>query len=82
MDIGPSNRKPCRSQLDIGPGTTESRVELNSTMDLVQRKALSNSTRHWTVTVLLTLFTQSFSHETYFTGLKWFSVVNKEELLR
>ena len=42
------NRKPCRTQLDIGRGTTESLVELNSTLDLVQRKALSNLTRHWT----------------------------------
>jgi len=47
MDIGCSNRKPCRAELDIGPGTTESLVELNSTLDLVQQKALSNLTRHW-----------------------------------
>ena len=33
MDIGPSNRKPCRAQRDFGPG---------------KQKALSNSTRHWT----------------------------------
>jgi len=68
MDIGPSNRKSCRAQLvigpgtteslldiepgttesllDIEPGTTESLLELNSTVDLVQRKALSSSTRH------------------------------------
>ena len=98
------NGKPCWAQLDVGTGTTESLVELNSTVDLVQQKALSNSTRqwtwysrkpcrnylaldlvqrramsnstrHWTVTVLLALFTQSFPHETYFTGLKWLSVV-------
>jgi hypothetical protein len=42
------NGKPCRAKLDIGPGTMESLVELNSTFYLVQWKALSNSTRHWT----------------------------------
>ena len=48
MDIGPSNSKSCRAQLDIGPGTTESLDEVSSTLDLVQRKALSNSTLYWT----------------------------------
>jgi hypothetical protein len=48
MDIGPSNRKTCRAQLDIGPRTTESLVVLKSTLDLVQQKALSSSIRHWT----------------------------------
>jgi hypothetical protein len=47
MDIGPSNTTPYRAQLDMGPGTKESLVELNSTLDLVQRKALLSSTRRW-----------------------------------
>ena len=37
-----------RFELDMRPGTTESVVEFNSTLDLVQRKALSNLIRHWT----------------------------------
>jgi hypothetical protein len=48
---------------------------LGWSLDLVRRKALSSSVRHLTISVQLTLFTQSFSHETCFTGLTWLSVV-------
>jgi len=37
----------CRVGLDIGPGTAESAVELDSTLKLVQRKALSSWIRYW-----------------------------------
>ena len=39
---------PRRFMLGIGPGTGDSAVEFNSTLDLVQGKALSNLIRHWT----------------------------------
>jgi len=35
------NRKPCRLQLDTGPGAKETTVDFFSTLDLVQWKALS-----------------------------------------
>jgi len=38
----------CRYELDIEPGTAESVVEFNSTLDLVKQKVLSNLTQHWT----------------------------------
>jgi len=41
------NRETCRLQLDIGSGATESFVNFNWTMEVVQRRALSTSTRHW-----------------------------------
>jgi len=34
--------------LTFGPGATENLVDFNSTLEVVQRKALSTSTRHWT----------------------------------
>ena len=47
-----SNIKLCtvlrRFLLDITPDSTDSLVEFNTTLDLVQRTSLSNLPRHWT----------------------------------
>ena len=37
----------CRVYLDIERSTTESAVESNSILDVVQRKALSSLTQYW-----------------------------------